>query len=136
MLFDPTRQLDKTQRLLQQLLSARGGTRSEQLSRDQLRLFAQQAGMELPPAETAGQAAEPQQDSSDDPPPAGSGDATGNTRGRRSLPSHRKRERMVHDLSEEEKHCAECHQDLRHIGEEVSERYEYVPAQMLVIGSW
>src|SRR5579884_807008 len=26
-----------------------------------------------------------------------------------------------------------CDEDLRHIGEEVSERYEYVPAQLLVI---
>ena len=29
--------------------------------------------------------------------------------------------------------AAACQQDLRHIGEEVSERYEYIPAQMLVI---
>jgi transposase len=39
----------------------------------------------------------------------------------------------VHDLAEGEKHCASCDQDLRHIGEEVSERYEYILAQMLVI---
>jgi transposase len=44
-----------------------------------------------------------------------------------------KRERIVHDLAEQEKHCPECHQDLRHMGEEVSERYEYIPAQLLVI---
>jgi hypothetical protein len=41
MLVDVTQQLDKTQRLLQQLLTARSGTRSEKLSADQLRLFAQ-----------------------------------------------------------------------------------------------
>ena len=29
-----------------------------------------------------------------------------------------KRERIEHDLAEEEKHCAACSQDLRHIGEE------------------
>ena len=39
----------------------------------------------------------------------------------------------MHDLPEEEKHCAGCDEDLRHIGEEISERYEYIPAQMLVI---
>ena len=44
-----------------------------------------------------------------------------------------KRERIEHDLTEEEKHCAACHQDLRPIGEETSERYEYIPAQLLVI---
>jgi len=133
MVVDLTRQLDKIQRLMQQLLTARSGTRSEQLSPDQLRLFAQQIGMELPTADTADQETEQQKDSNDDPPVAGSGDAAGKTRGRRSLPSHLKRERIVHDLAEQEKHCAECQQDLRHIGEEVSERYEYVPAQLLVI---
>jgi len=39
MLVDLTTQLDKTQRLLTQLLAAKSGTRSEQLSADQLRLF-------------------------------------------------------------------------------------------------
>ena len=42
MLIDLTQQLDKTQRLLRQLLAAKSGTRSEQLSADQLRLFAQE----------------------------------------------------------------------------------------------
>jgi len=42
MLVDLTTQLDKTQRLLRQLLEAKSGTRSEQLSADQLRLFAQE----------------------------------------------------------------------------------------------
>ena len=39
----------------------------------------------------------------------------------------------MHDLAEEEKHCAACQQDLRPIGEESSERYEYIPAQLTVI---
>ena len=43
------------------------------------------------------------------------------------------RERIVHDLAEAEKHCPTCRQDLRLIGEEFSERYEYVPAQLTVI---
>ena len=49
------------------------------------------------------------------------------------MPSHLKRERIEHDLKAEEKHCAGCSQDLRLIGEETSERYEYIPAQLLVI---
>ena len=49
MLVDLTAQLDKTQRLLAQLLAAKSGTRSEQLSADQLRLFAQELGAELAP---------------------------------------------------------------------------------------
>jgi transposase len=44
-----------------------------------------------------------------------------------------KRERVEHDLAEEEKPCSACSQDLRPIGEEFSERYEYIPAQLLVI---
>jgi transposase len=36
-------------------------------------------------------------------------------------------------LPNEEKHCKGCAQDLRLIGEETSERYEYIPASLLVI---
>src|SRR5271166_5044148 len=54
-------------------------------------------------------------------------------RGRRPLPPQLKRERIEHDLAEEEKHCGACSEDLRPIGEETSERYEYLPARMLVI---
>jgi len=35
--------------------------------------------------------------------------------------------------AEAEKHCAACDQDLRAFGEETSERYEYIPAQVIVI---
>jgi transposase len=129
MLVDLTQQLDKTQRLLQQLLTARNGTRSEQLSADQLRLFAQEIGVELVTPSTA----EQEKDSNDDPPAASSDGGNGKTGGRRPLPSRLKRERIVHDLAQQDKHCPECHQDLRHIGEEVSEQYEYIPAQLLVI---
>lgn len=45
MLVDVTTQLDKTQRLLRQLLAAKSGTRSEQLSADQLALFARELGV-------------------------------------------------------------------------------------------
>ena len=134
MLVDLTQQLDKTQRLLRQLLAAKSGTRSEQLSADQLRLFAQELSAELPIA--APKAENDPQKADDLPPGAGSssGDGEeGRPRGRRPLPGHLKRERIEHDLTEEEKHCASCSQDLRPIGEETSERYEYIPAQLLVI---
>src|SRR3954453_17520940 len=55
------------------------------------------------------------------------------TGGRQPLPRHLKRERIVHDLEDSEKHCPACRQDLRQIGEECSERYEYIPAQLMVI---
>src|ERR1700722_17790091 len=114
MLVDLTTQLDKTQRLLSQLLAAKSGTRSEQLSAGQLRLFSQELGAELPNAAT-----EVEADSTpDDDLPRDSGSGSGDEnqarpRGRRSLPAHLKRERIEHDLKEEEKHCASCNQDLR-----------------------
>jgi len=132
MLVDLTAQLDKTQRLLRQLVAAKSGTRSEQLSVDQLRLFAQEAGVEQPAA-----AAVPPNDGDDAAPPT-SGSSKGddhqqNRRGRRPLPGHLERKRIEHDLAEVEKHCDACSQELRPIGEETSERYEYIPAQLLVI---
>ena len=134
MLVDLTTQLDKTQRLLAQLLAAKSGTRSEQLSADQLRLFVQ----ELNVSEAATEAEKDSQQDDGLPPGSGSGSGSsdkgeGRPRGRRPLPAHLKRERIVHDLREEEKHCASCNQDLRPMGDESSERYEYIPAQLLVI---
>jgi transposase len=130
MLVDVTLQLDKTQRLLRQLLAAKTGVRSEQLNAEQLRLFAQELGVTSTSAEANGN-----DNSSDDDQPTGSNkDAAENEpRGRRPLASHLKRQRMVHDLAEEDKQCLDCGEDLRHIGEEVSERYEYIPAQLLVV---
>ena len=130
MLVDVTVQLDKTQRLLRQLLAAKTGVRSEQLSADQLRLFAQELGVDPRSAEGT-----KKEDDADNEPPAeaNSNAPESKPRGRRPLPSHLKRERIVHDLAEADKHCADCGEDLRHIGEEVSERYEYIPAQMLVV---
>ena len=126
MLVDVTTQLDRTERLLRQLLQAKTGRRSEQLSREQLALFAAELGMTV--AET-----EDSEDHQDEPPTSTSTSGSGKPRGRKPLPRHLKRERIEHDLPESEKHCAHCDQTLRKIGEEVSERYEYIPAQMKVI---
>jgi transposase len=119
----------KTEHLLRQLLAARSGRSSERLSDEQLALFA--AELKTQAAETAETAA---QDDRDDDPTAKPGDTPkGNPRGRRPFPGHLKRERIVHDLTDSEKHCTDCRGELRRIGEEVSERYEYIPAQMTVI---
>ena len=125
-IVDLTAQLDRTERLLRQFLEAKTGSKSEQLSREQLALFAAELGVSLPETEES--------DDPDDEPPAGaSASGSGKPRGRKPLPGHLKRERIEHDLPDQEKHCAACDQDLRRIGEEVSERYEYLPAQMKVI---
>lgn len=128
MLVDVTAQLDRTERLLRQLLEAKTGRSSEQLSREQLALFAQEAGVELPEAPLPEEGPD-----EDDDPPADASNNTSAPRGRKPLAKHLKRERIEHDLAENEKHCTDCGQHLRRIGEETSERYEYVPAQMKVI---
>jgi transposase len=137
MVLDLMAQLDrefternKIEALLRELLDARRNRKSEQLSADQLALFA---------AAWQARQAEPTRpnDSDDDDPHAnpGTGESAPKKRtgGRQSLPRHLKRERIVHDLAEKEKHCSACQQDLRPIGEESSERYEYIPAQLTVI---
>jgi len=52
-------------------------------------------------------------------------------RGRRPLPKDLPRIDIIHDLSEEEKLCA-CGVQLSRIGEEVSEKLDYIPARLRV----
>jgi transposase len=122
----------KIETLLRELLDAKKNRKSEQLSADQLALFA--AGWQARQTATEPEKPSAKPDDQDRDSPAGSG-ATGEkkTRGRQALPRHLKRERIVHDLADSEKHCEICQQDLRPIGEESSERYEYIPAQLTVI---
>jgi transposase len=137
MVLDLMAQLDrefsersKIEALLRELLDAKRDRKSEQLSADQLALFAA--------AWQPRQTESPKPDGSDDDDPlpnSGAGESASKKRtgGRQPIPRHLKRERIVHDLAEEEKHCCVCQQDLRPIGEESSERYEYIPAQLTVI---
>lgn len=52
--------------------------------------------------------------------------------GRRRLPEHLPRQRIVHDLSEAEKLCPCCQTPRVCIGEEVSSRLDYVPASLYI----
>lgn len=120
----------KIEALLRDLLDAKRNRKSEQLSADQLALFA--AAWEARQAAESSEASEEPKD--DDPKPgAGPSAPKKNHGGRQPLPRHLKRERIVHDLTDAERHCEACAQDLRPIGEETSERYEYIPAQLRVI---
>jgi len=139
MVLDLMAQLDRecTERkkievLLRELLDARRNRKSEQLSSDQLALFA--AAWQARQAEA--EPTKPDGSDGDDPNGNSGADESASkkrTGGRQPLPRHLKRERIVHDLAEEEKHCSTCQQDLRPIGEESSERYEYIPAKLTVI---
>jgi transposase len=140
MVLDLMAQLDrefsersKVESLLRELLDAKRSRKSEQLSQDQLALFAslwQARQVEREAADTR-----EQNDTDDDESgkPGARSDSQPKRGGRHALPGHLKRERIVHDLKDEEKHCARCAQDLRRIGEETSERYEYVPASLTVV---
>ena len=53
--------------------------------------------------------------------------------GRKIDTSNLLREQCIHDLSEAEKQCSSCGQQLEKIGEDRSEQLEYIPAQVKVI---
>lgn len=125
-------QRSKIETLLRELLDAKRERKSEQLSADQLALFAAAWQARQTAAETPESSTGPDDD---DAKPGGIGEAGRKKRsgGRQPLPRRLKRERILHDLPDREKHCHTCQQDLRPIGEESSERYEYIPAQLTVI---
>ncbi len=119
MVLDLIAQLDasearriKTENLLRQLLAARSGKRSEQITDAQLALFEAELKAQGVNVEDLSKDCETGPDDKDPPAPAGS-DAGAKPRGRSPLPAHLKRERIVHDLDEAEKHCTACDQDLR-----------------------
>jgi transposase len=137
MVLDLMTQLDresaeraKFETLLRELLDAKRNRKSEQLSADQLALFA--AAWQARQVEAEATAKSDDSDDEDTPGVTGSAPKKAGG-GRQALPRHLKRERIVHDLEDSEKHCVACRQDLRPIGEETSERYEYVPAQLTVV---
>lgn len=141
MVLDLIAQLDasearriKTENLLRQLLAARSGRRSEQITDEQLALFEAELKAQGVNVEELSKNKDSGSNPDDNDPSASTGrSAEANSRGRRALPGHLKRERIIHDLEEAEKHCAVCAQDLREFGEETSERYEFIPAQLIVI---
>ena len=122
----------KYQNLLRELLEAQHNRKSEQLSKEQLALF-EAAFQAERAADTSADA-----DKDDDDLDSAAGKPTNpegatKARGRQPLARHLKRERVIHDLPEAEKHCPGCGQDLHLIAEETSERYEFIPASMKVI---
>jgi transposase len=124
---------NKYQTLLRELLEAQRNRKSEQLSKEQLALF--EAAWQARRADAECSAGEDDDDRGNDAGGGAEPNETPNQKrgGRQALARHLKRERIVHDLAETEKHCHGCGKDLRLIAEETSERYEYIPASMKVI---
>src|SRR4029077_941776 len=119
------RLLERVQHQLQQLLQQRYGPKRERIDETQLFLFAAQII-------AARQAKAPA-------PGVGSG-ASGTTRRahgkghrRKPLPASLERRRVVFDLEEAQRQCRDCQKPMQRIGEDVSERLEFVPASLHVI---
>ncbi len=115
------RRLRQAQHLLEQLLRRRYGARRERVDENQLFLFA--AGI----VESGKAATPPQREETPSSQPKKRG------HGRKPLPASLERRRVVYDLGEDERHCPECRGELQPIGEETSDRLEYVPASFHVI---
>ncbi len=140
MVLDLMAQLDhefsersKIEALLRELLDAKRNRKSEQLSDEQLALFATLWQKRQTEREAENPAGDEDDDDNQPGKPSAKTTSAKKRGGRQALPRHLKRERIVHDLAQEEKHCVRCNQDLRPIGEETCERYEYVPASLTVI---
>ena len=141
MVVDLTTQLDeherryqRVQNILEQLLRWRFGQKREKLDERQMFLFAVQWEAE---GRSAQQLAEELGLDDDDPlAPEEEPELKPSKRrghGRKPLPKSLTRERIEHELSEGERQCPQCTQPMAKIGEEVSERLEYVPASLKVI---
>jgi transposase len=114
-------ELQKVQHWLEHLLRHRYGHKRERVDDNQLFLFAVELvslGQEAPPEPRPAK-------------PASRPAAQGH--GRKALPKSLERRRVVYDLAAGERQCPQCQSELRRIGEEISERLEYVPASLHVI---
>ena len=114
------RRLRQLQHLVEQLLRWRYGPKRERVNENQLFLFAVgivTVAQEAPPLREKTKGAKSQ-------PPG---------HGRQRLPESLARKRVVYDLGKDEARCPNCLGELKHVGEEISERLEYVPASLVVI---
>lgn len=117
------RKVRQLQHQLEQLLRWRYGRKREQVDENQLFFEA----LALVKASTA-PVPEPEGAAPEEAPTA-----RRPGHGRQRLPTNLPRKRIVYDVPPEQRQCPHCPETLQHIGEEVSERLEYVPASLAVI---
>ena len=116
------RKIDDLQHQVQALLRRYYGRSSEKMDPNQQLLFEDLIDKAIPER--------PADDDADAP---AAPTRRGKGHGRRRLPSNLPREKVIHDLAEEEKPCPCCGK-LRHIiGKETHEQLDYVPAKVKVI---
>lgn len=115
-------QIDSLQHRLQQMLQRMFGRSAERIDPQQMVLFEtllNQLAPLTPTAEALPESSTPR--------------TTTNGHGRRRLPSDLPRQKIIHDLPEDQKLCPCCGKMRHVIGQEISEQLEYVPAKLTVI---
>lgn len=123
--------IGQMQHQLERLLRQRYGRSSEKIDPDQLLLFAADILAEA--------AATPESESElgpvDDAPPspAAAEKPKRKGHGRKPLPAHLERRRVVHDVPPDELTCPDCGGRREAFGEEVREQLDYIPASLVVI---
>jgi len=120
------RRLQQLQHMVEQLLRWRYGPKRERVNENQLFLFAV-AMVSAAPRTAASPDPSIAPEKAEAVPPQRHG------HGRQRLPKDLDRRQVVYELGEQERQCPECQGELKPIGEEVSERLEYVPASLYVI---
>lgn len=116
------RRVRQLQHELEQLLRWRYGQKRERIDENQMFFEA----LAMVSAKQEGPQAEPE---APEQPPT----VPRRGHGRKRLPADLPRKRIVYDLPPEQRHCPHCPETMKHIGEELSERLEYVPASLYVI---
>jgi transposase len=122
----------RVRELIEELLRDKRSRKSEKPSGAQLALFA----AEWPWHGPAEAPATPAEAANGPDTPGAGGRQRRRSTGRPALPAHLPRQRCVHDLSEADKTspCPGCGETLRPLNApDTSERFQYVPAQLLVI---
>jgi transposase len=119
-----SREIDSLQHRLQQMLQRMFGRSAEKIDPKQMVLFETLLNQLAPPMPTREVSAESV--------PSASQPST-NGHGRRRLPSDLPRQKVIHDLPEDQKLCPCCGKMRHVIGQEISEQLDYIPAKLTVI---
>ena len=131
---DKDQLLARVQHQLAQLLRYRYGQKRERIDENQLFLFAAQIIAASQQSRAATPSEEPAIGSSSRADSKEKKENPGrHGHGRKTLPASLERRRVVFDLEESQRQCQYCKTPMQKIGEDISERLEFVPASLQVI---
>jgi transposase len=127
---DKDQLLARVQHQLAQLLRNRYGQKRERIDENQLFLFAAQI---IAASQRASAATSSEESTADSLASKEKKETERRGHGRRPLPKTLERRRVVFDLEESQRQCQHCQTLMQKIGEDVSERLEFIPASLQVI---